>query len=70
MKQFIALFVSYLCILDHKLELLFLGAPARGEKIPEPTFRSIQATEKPSEHEWFSELKVSLLSHRKPVFFG
>lgn len=64
------LLLSLITLLNYYLALFFLGPAAQGEKLPNPTFKSTYPPKQISQEEWFNELNVGLLSHRKAVFFG
>ena len=48
----------------------FFGERVQGEKLPEPTFKTVYPPKPLSENEWYNEFRIGVLAPRKPVFFG
>jgi hypothetical protein len=51
-------------------EFIF-GVRVQGEKLPDPTFKTTEPTDRPSEFDWYHELRVSsLCGVDQKVFMG
>jgi len=48
----------------------FFGERASGERIPEPTFKTVYPPKPLSENDWYQEFKIGAFTPRYPVFFG
>lgn len=48
-------------LLFTSLPKFIFGVRVQGETLPEPTFKTIQPANRPSEFDWYKELRVSSL---------